>query len=245
MSITQKQLAAKLSVSRALVSVALNDTPGVAAATRNRIRRLAAELGYRPNPVALQLKGGRSGLIGIIIGAENPKVNFDRMMHVEQAAFKRGYRSMIGQIHNQNEQMSARAYLEDMRARGVDAIVWLYHSSRIETLRANTLGDMSDILFLDLQPSQTAFCIHVDRAAGIRAAVRHLVKHGRRRIGMALYARGGEGQKGPMPSRIRGYRQGLREAGIPIEEKLIFSGKKASASEANKGQTLGQFNRHT
>ncbi len=239
MGITQKAIAQRLSVSRTLVSAALNDMPGVAPATRERIRALAAELGYRPNPVALQLKGGRSGLIGLLIGAENPKVNFERMMHVERVAFECGYRSIIGQIHGENETISARAYLEDMRARGVDAIVWLYHSSRLETLRADNLGDMSGILFLDLQPTPSTFCIHVDRAAGIRDAVRHLTQNGRKRIGMALYAGGNDDQRGPIPSRIRGYRQGLLAAGIPFREHLIWAGKHASAS-APSSQTISK-----
>ncbi len=230
MSITQKQLAAKLSVSRALVSAALNDTPGVAAATRNRIRRLAAELGYRPNPVALQLKGGRSGLIGIIIGAENPKVNFDRMMHVEQAAFKRGYRSMIGQVHVDPTQESGglQEYLSDFRARGVDAVVLLLNASRILEAAPLLLKNPGRLLFLDTQPTPESYCVCVDRAAGIRRAIRHLAHRGCRRIGMALYSRAPA--IGPIPSRIRGYHEGMRRLGLSLDPQLIWSGDGASAT---------------
>ena len=75
MSVTLKTIAEKANVSVMAVSVALNSassngavrTARISAEKRDRIRRIAAELGYRPNIMAQRLSGGSSRLIGVII----------------------------------------------------------------------------------------------------------------------------------------------------------------------------------
>nr|WP_290127111.1 LacI family DNA-binding transcriptional regulator [Cutibacterium avidum] len=47
------------------VSAALNGAPGVAPQTRQDILRVAAELGYRPNPRARLMRASHTGLIGV------------------------------------------------------------------------------------------------------------------------------------------------------------------------------------
>ncbi|WP_043583319.1 LacI family DNA-binding transcriptional regulator [Geminisphaera colitermitum] len=53
--ITLQTIADRAGVTRALVSMALRDSPKVAAATRERLQRMARELGYRPNPMVRAL----------------------------------------------------------------------------------------------------------------------------------------------------------------------------------------------
>src|SRR5437764_1667812 len=48
------------------VSNVMNGKPGAAEQTRRRVTEVAAQLGYRPNVAARNLKGGRSGLVGLI-----------------------------------------------------------------------------------------------------------------------------------------------------------------------------------
>ncbi len=63
--VTLKDVAAVAGVTPATVSYALNDSGGVSPQTRERVRRIAAELGYRPNAAARSLVTGRTGLLGI------------------------------------------------------------------------------------------------------------------------------------------------------------------------------------
>lgn len=53
--VTLQTIADRAGVTRALVSMALRNSPKVAVATRERIQRLAKELGYRPNPMVRAL----------------------------------------------------------------------------------------------------------------------------------------------------------------------------------------------
>ncbi|MFM8715718.1 MAG: LacI family DNA-binding transcriptional regulator, partial [Spartobacteria bacterium] len=58
--ITLKDIASKAGVTVACVSLALRDSPQVAAATKARIRDLAEKLGYRPDPALAALAAYRS-----------------------------------------------------------------------------------------------------------------------------------------------------------------------------------------
>lgn len=73
MGVTIKEIAQAAGVSRGTVDRALNNRPGVNSDVAKRVRRLARDLGYRPNQVAKALVGRShtSSKIGIIIVTEN------------------------------------------------------------------------------------------------------------------------------------------------------------------------------
>ncbi|TGO04621.1 LacI family DNA-binding transcriptional regulator [Serinibacter arcticus] len=64
---TLSDIAQRLGVSKAAVSFALNDRPGVSAELRERVLAVAAELHYRPNSAALALGGSRVDVIGLVL----------------------------------------------------------------------------------------------------------------------------------------------------------------------------------
>lgn len=64
---TIKDIARRAGVSESAVSFALNGKPGVSEGTRARIRRVAEELGWRPDSAARALSGARSGAVGLVL----------------------------------------------------------------------------------------------------------------------------------------------------------------------------------
>lgn len=64
---TIADIARRLGVSKAAVSFALNDRPGVSVELRERVLAVAAELRYRPNSAALALGRSRVDVIGLVI----------------------------------------------------------------------------------------------------------------------------------------------------------------------------------
>ncbi|MEI6082682.1 MAG: LacI family DNA-binding transcriptional regulator [Verrucomicrobiota bacterium] len=67
---TLKDIAGELNVSTALVSKVLNDrmgNTGVSDRTRRAIMAKAQELDYRPHPLAVALKAGKRGAIGVFL----------------------------------------------------------------------------------------------------------------------------------------------------------------------------------
>jgi DNA-binding LacI/PurR family transcriptional regulator len=64
-----RDVAARAGVSLSTASMALSGTGRVAAATRERVRAAAVEVGYAgPDPVAASLRTGRSGVVGAVVG---------------------------------------------------------------------------------------------------------------------------------------------------------------------------------
>jgi Transcriptional regulators len=64
-------------VSKGLVSLTLNDRPGVRAETRERIRSAATELGWRPNPSARSLTNRRAYALGLVVRRDPHVIEVD------------------------------------------------------------------------------------------------------------------------------------------------------------------------
>ncbi len=64
---TIADIAQRAGVTKAAVSFALNNQPGVSPATRQRILDIAREIGWQPNSAARALSDGRAGAFGLVI----------------------------------------------------------------------------------------------------------------------------------------------------------------------------------
>ncbi|WP_309054020.1 LacI family DNA-binding transcriptional regulator [Streptomyces sp.] len=64
---TIADIARRAGVSKGAVSFALNGRPGVSAATRERILRVAEEMNWRPHSAARALGGARAGTVGLVL----------------------------------------------------------------------------------------------------------------------------------------------------------------------------------
>ncbi|MEU2563073.1 LacI family DNA-binding transcriptional regulator [Streptomyces longispororuber] len=64
---TMKDIARRAGVSESAVSFALNDRPGVSEVTRDRVRRVAEQLGWRPSTAARALSGEGAATVGLVV----------------------------------------------------------------------------------------------------------------------------------------------------------------------------------
>ncbi|GHH71393.1 LacI family transcriptional regulator [Streptomyces sulfonofaciens] len=62
-----KDIALRAGVSESAVSFALNDRPGVSEVTRDRVRRVAEQLGWRPSTAARALSGEGAATVGLVL----------------------------------------------------------------------------------------------------------------------------------------------------------------------------------
>lgn len=65
--VTIADVARQAGLSKGAVSYALNGQPGVSEATRQRVLRLALEMGWHPNSAAKALSGARAGAFGLVL----------------------------------------------------------------------------------------------------------------------------------------------------------------------------------
>jgi DNA-binding LacI/PurR family transcriptional regulator len=182
----------------------------VADRTADRIRRIADEMNYWPNLVAQQLRGRECGLIGVLIGASSTTANFRRLAAIEQEAYRRDQRLLIGQFHG--DPRSTAHYLADFLSRGIDRLICFHNpapNARDEATQL--LGKFRSAVFQTASPVASGQVVDVDRAAGVADAVGHLVRTGRERI--ALVINDSPDVDPLMHDRLRGYRAGLKQAG--------------------------------
>jgi DNA-binding LacI/PurR family transcriptional regulator len=92
-AVTINDVARAAGVSKGLVSLALNDRPGVKPETRERIREAAEALGWTPNPGARGLSTRRAYALGLILRREPRTIEVDPFF----AAFISGVESVLAQ----------------------------------------------------------------------------------------------------------------------------------------------------
>lgn len=90
---TLQDIADRVGVARATVSLALSGNGRMAPETRERIREVAAELNYVPNAVARNLKTSRSGSVGLYI-PDNP-LSYRYYLEVAYGAVRRAQESEL------------------------------------------------------------------------------------------------------------------------------------------------------
>ena len=93
--ITAFDVARRAGVSRAAVSRSFTPDASVSAKTREKVRKAAAELGYRVNYLARSLINQRSDLVGLVAaGMDNP-FRALQIDHLARALLNRNFRSVL------------------------------------------------------------------------------------------------------------------------------------------------------
>src|SRR5262245_23068709 len=96
---TLKDIAKVAGVSAQTVSCVINDTGSVSEEVRERIRRIADQMGYLPNKSAQAMRTGRSRTLGLVVSdMRNPFIPA-LARAVEQAAAEAGYALLLVDTH--------------------------------------------------------------------------------------------------------------------------------------------------
>ena len=72
---TLKTIAALVGMSVPTVSRALSDAPDIGKSTKEKVRAVAAELGYQPNRAGLRLRTGKTNVIALVLRTDNDGMN--------------------------------------------------------------------------------------------------------------------------------------------------------------------------
>lgn len=219
---TRKEVAERAGVSEATVSRVLNGVGPVREKTRRRVLEAAEALGYRPNAVARNFALGRSGHFGVVV-PHIPKVHLfsthyfsELLSGIGEAAGRMGY-GLLLLFRNPDERFDYETLFREKR---VDALLVLGSrdtpAEREELLKLRKTG-APFCLVSQYVPGERLPSVDADHVSGARAAVRHLVALGCRRIaflnGPAVYSNSRD--------RLIGYRAALEEAGIAYDPDLV------------------------
>ncbi|NIK59563.1 LacI family DNA-binding transcriptional regulator [Kribbella shirazensis] len=173
---TITNVAALAGVSRATVSRAFSNPRVLRPETVTRVREIAAELGYVPNPTAKALSTGRHGLLAMIVpDIANPF--FPPMIGAAQGrAETAGLALLLG---NTDEDPAREHTMVSTLTAQADGFVLA--ASRMTERQIRSLADRRPVVLVNRDLSGLPRVL-VDSADGVRAAVEHLAELGHTRI---------------------------------------------------------------
>src|SRR5215207_4575164 len=222
-----EDVAARVGMSPASVSMVLSNAPGPSAATRERVLAAAAELGYRPDRTASLLARRRTHLVGVLMEVGSP-YHAELVEDLHEAAERRGYDVVLSAVTRTRDERRAIETLVDFRC---EALVLLGPVAPAAQLA--DLGRQLPVVVIGRRV--TANGVDVVRSAdadGVGQAVDHLASLGHRAI---AYVDGG---RGPIAAdRRRGYRTAMRRHRLGGHLQVI-GGDHSEAAGTRAAQAL-------
>jgi LacI family transcriptional regulator len=219
MTPTLADVANHAGVSTMTASRALNGRSGVSQSTRDRVVASSKALGYVANISARGLVGGRMNILGMVVPDLATQYTGEVVAGAGEAANELGFDLLLYTTSSDVGRERERAVLlTNGLADGILAV--------LPQDPENVLGALSKsgipVVIVDHRGAITNLpAIAVDNYTGARLAVEHLVALGHRRIGFLE----GVGDVDCSRERLRGYREGLLNAGIEFDQGLVRPGE--------------------
>jgi LacI family transcriptional regulator len=225
-----KDVAAAAGVSLGTVSNVLNRPTLVSAATRERVERAMADLGFVRNETARSLRTGRSSTLAyVMLDSRNPF--FTDVAHgIELATEALDHTLFL--CNSDNRAARETALLAHLQERQVQGILTTPVDPESAGLQA--VAERTPLVIVDRTRGSTDFCtVAVDDILGGRLAVEHLIDLGHRRTAFA----GGPMSIGQVADRYEGARRAWADAGLPPQDLTRLDCAGLTAAE---GRSVGE-----
>lgn len=207
---TQKQIAEKLGLSAATVSLALRDNPVVAKSTRELVQQAMRDTGYVRNLAAASLRTGRSNIVGVSLHTVANSFFGDLLVAVERALEASGTVILINNHEGDVEKLDR--FISTLATYGADALLVSTPPGTSSAVMDRAGKHGMPVLFLGhyIEGDEESDRVCMDgRAAGAMAA-RHLIGNGYERLCMV----GGQEGASASDARAAGMREAMEEAGL-------------------------------
>jgi DNA-binding LacI/PurR family transcriptional regulator len=211
--VTLNDVARQAEVSRALVSIVMREAPGASAATRERVKAVARELGYRPDMRARSLAGQKSRLIGVMFGVGVGAFHFDLLEGLYTAAEQHGHSLVLTALTKGRDERKAAQSLQDFR---FDALIMLGPP----TARPLLAGTVPVVVVGWHVDDRAVDVVRTSDEQGMSLAVHHLVTLGHRRI---AHLDGGDSLISV--ARRDGYAKAMQAHGLGSELQVVPGGQ--------------------
>lgn len=212
---TLREVGALAGVSAMTASRALRDDPRVSPQTRERVYAAAAELGYRRNELARNLRLGRtSGMVGLVVtNLANPFYS-QLALGVEAVVAGRGMKVVISNTgDNAGDETTI---VDNLAARRVDGIIVVPVGTDQSHLDPARLNGIPIVLATRPPSGIDVDCVLLDDFGGAHEAASRLFADGHRRIGFL-----GPPAAWTSAERLRGFRTVLQDAGVELDDRLV------------------------
>jgi DNA-binding LacI/PurR family transcriptional regulator len=211
-------VAERAGVSVKTVSNVVNGYVHVSRATRSRVDEALAELDYRPNLAARNLRRGRSGIVALALPELEVPYFAELARHVVEAARQRGWTVLIDQTDGQQDR--EELVMDGYGTHLMDGLILSPIASGATELSARR-SIIPTVLLGERIYDGPDDHVSIDNVAAAATAVRHLIDLGRRRI--AVVGRQSEASAQTARLREQGYREAVAAAGLPLDPELVVA----------------------
>jgi LacI family transcriptional regulator len=230
-----KDVARRAGVHPSTVSRVLNPATRsmVSEALAKEITRIAAELGYRRNPLASGLRTRKSFSVGIVIPDLTNPVFPPIVRSAELTLDGAGYSSILADSGSQ--QRSEREIIDNMRARQVDGLILATAKRSDPAIDACVEQGIPFVLVNRTVSQHSVDAVINDDELGIELALAHLTQLGHRHIAYI----GGPQSTSTGYVRYHAFLNGAKKLGLNVDRKLITNAK--AFTEAAGAAALGRL----
>ncbi len=228
LKITSQQVAERAGVSQSAVSRVY--TPGASSSkkTVDKVRKAAAELGYRPNVLARAMVSGKSRIIGLIVAYLENQFYPEALERLSNALQQRGYHVLIFMAKQTTGNIDS--VVEEILDYQVDGIIVASVAMSSELSERCRAAGVPMVLFNRSQDDPNMSAVTSDNYAGGRKVADFLLAAGHRKIG---YIAGWEGAS-TQRDREAGFVAALKEEGVNLHSRAKGEFVMAKAVEATR-----------
>lgn len=222
-------------VSKATVSRALNGKVFVREEVKARIMQAIDETGYKPNQLARNLANNKTNSVGLVItnGLYNGPFFSSMIYHAATDSEMHGRQLVLADgKHSAQEERDAIDLLLSLRCEAI-----LIYPKYLTVDELDEIIDTSEtpIVVINRELSRNrSQCVFVDHQQSSERMVAYLLAQGHTRI---AFVAGSEGSP-TGDSRLAGYHQALRNAGIEPDPQLLVRGSWSTDSGYEAGRAL-------
>lgn len=204
---TIREVASTAGVSVSTASRALNEQGRMSAETRDRIRQIAQEIGFRPNAVARALVGKRSFTLGLITNDTYGRFTLPVASGLASAMASKGVSVFLCALDD--DPTLVRQSIEAMEDKRVDGLV--IAGKRIDRAPPFEQRRLAmPVVYANAATPSGGVGFVPDDEGGATLAVRHLLSLGRRRLAHIT----GPKDFAAVTFRAAGWRRALHEQGV-------------------------------
>ena len=216
-----KDIAERAGVSVMTVSKVLRDAPDISAATKVRVKLLAQQMGYVPDSTAQSLRTRTSRFLGVVISSTTDPIFARVLLAIEEQAHELGYEIILAHTLNLEEREESCIQRLPCPPRR-----WFFYLAGLSSAaRCTRLSDPPGARHSrGYSRPQRSFLppavpnVEIDDLQASHAVTQHLLQLGHRQIAFFSGPQAAPWSK----ERFEGYRRALRDAGLEVEDRLVF-----------------------
>jgi LacI family transcriptional regulator len=230
--VSLKDLAQELGVSISTVSRALNNHPDISPEITQKVKKLAAEMNYTPNPLAMGLLKQATRMIGVVVPDLVTHFYSSIISGIEAVAEEKGYYILIASS-NESLQKEIKAVENLLKTRVEGLIICLSQETQTFEHFDRLIQNNIPLVFFDrVCRTNEVSSVVVDNVKAAQKITQHFYKSGFRRIAYIA----GPKHLNISKERTSGYLAGLKKCGLEFHlallEKCNLSAKDAMKATA-------------